>query len=143
MFIGEYQHTIDGKKRVAVPAKFRLELGKQSVITRGLDACLFIYPQKEWQDLAEKLGKLPMGQRDARGFMRLMFGGAMQVDIDSLGRVLIPDYLKEYASLDKRVVVAGLYNHIEIWDEKHWATYKSTMEEEVGNIAERLGQLGV
>ncbi|MBI2463005.1 MAG: division/cell wall cluster transcriptional repressor MraZ [Candidatus Spechtbacteria bacterium] len=143
MFIGEYAHTVDDKKRLAIPAKFRAELGKKAVITRGLDNCLFIYPQKEWNTLAQKLGKLPFGQSDTRGFLRLMLAGAMQADIDGLGRILVPDYLKQYAELDKQVVVTGLYNHLEIWDEKKWAEYKERTEKEVGNIAERLGGLGV
>jgi MraZ protein len=143
MFIGEYQYSIDEKKRLAIPLKFRKLLGKKAVITRGLDQCLFLYPAKEWGILAKKLSQLPLSQADARGFARLMLTGAMEVKIDDLGRILIPDYLKEYAFLKKRVVIAGVYNRIEIWDEGKWKEYKQKTEKEVGDIAERLKELGV
>lgn len=143
MFLGEYNYSIDDKKRLAVPAKFRQKLGKQAVITRGLDNCLFLYSLKEWGILAEKLSKLPISQSDARGFARIMLAGAMEVSLDSLGRILIPDYLKQYASLQKKVVIAGLYNRVEIWDEQKWNFYKDKTEKEAGNIAERLKELGV
>lgn len=143
MFIGEYVHQIDEKKRLAVPAKFRKDLGRRAVLTRGLDNCLFVYPWKEWQVLAKKLSALPLGQGDARGFIRLMLAGAMDVTLDSLGRILVPDYLKVYASLKKKVVITGLYNRIEIWDETNWSFYKELSEKEVGNMAERLSQLGI
>ena len=118
MFIGEYTYSIDEKKRLAVPGKFRQLLGNKAVITRGLDQCLFLYPAKEWGILAKKLSQLPLSQADARGFARLMLAGAMDVNFDNLGRILIPDYLKEYANLKKKIVIAGLYNRIELWDEK-------------------------
>ena len=143
MFIGEYYYKIDTKKRLAVPSKFRLSLGKKVVITRGLDNCLFLFSSKEWVILAEKLSKLPLAQSDARGFARIMLAGAMEVDVDALGRILIPDYLKKYAGFSKNVVVAGLYNRIEIWDEKKWNIYKQKTEKEAGDIAERLKELGV
>jgi len=143
MFIGEYTYSIDEKKRLAIPPKFRQLLIKKAVITRGLDQCLFLYPAKEWESLADKLSKLPLAQADARGFARLMLTGAMEVELDNLGRILVPDYLKDYASLKKRVVIAGVYNRIEIWDEKKWKEYKAKTENEVGDIAERLKELGV
>ncbi len=143
MFIGEYTYKLDEKKRLAIPAKFREQLKKKAVITRGLDKCLFLFPIKEWQVLAEKLSKMPLAQSDARGFSRIMLAGAMEVDFDTLGRILVPDYLKGYASLKKEAVVAGLYNRIEIWDKKLWNDYKGATEKEVGNIAERLKELGV
>jgi len=113
------------------------------VITRGLDQCLFLYPAKEWQALAEKLSKLPLSQADARGFVRLMLTGAMEVSFDNLGRILVPDYLKTYAFLKKKVVIAGVFNRVEIWDEKKWREYQAKTEKEVGDIAERLKELGV
>ncbi|MBZ9572979.1 division/cell wall cluster transcriptional repressor MraZ [Patescibacteria group bacterium] len=143
MFLGEYTYTIDDKKRLAIPGKFRQLLGKKAVITRGLDNCLFLYPMKEWGKLAKKLSQLPLSQADARGFARIMLAGAMEVNLDRLGRILIPDYLKKYASLQKKVVIAGLYNRIEIWDEKNWNFYKQKTEKEAGDIAERLKELGV
>lgn len=143
MFIGEYTYSIDEKKRLAIPAKFRQLLGKQAVITRGLDNCLFLYPIKEWKILAKKLSKLPLAQADARGFARLMLTGAMDAKLDNLGRILIPDYLKDYAFCKKKIVIAGVYNRIEIWDEKKWQEYKNKTEMAVGDIAERLKELGV
>jgi len=143
MFIGEYHYIIDSKKRLTVPPKFRKTLGEKAVITRGLDNCLFLYPQKDWQELAEKLSKLPLSQANARGFARIMLSGAMDVDIDSLGRILIPDYLKDYAKLNKNVVVVGLYNRIEIWSEEKWQEYKQKVETEAGSIAEGLKELGI
>ncbi len=143
MFIGEYTYKIDDKKRLAVPSKFRDSLKKKAVITRGLDRCLFLFSMKEWEDIAGKISKLPFGQHDNRGFSRIMLSGAMEVEFDSLGRILIPDYLKHYASLDKETVVAGVYNRIEIWDKKNWEEYKENTEKELGNIAERLKDFGV
>lgn len=143
MFIGEYSHTIDTKKRLSIPAKFRDSLGNKAVITRGLDNCLFLYPVQEWKKLAKKLSELPLSQKDARGFARIMLAGAMEVKLDNLGRILIPDYLKKYASLEKKVVIAGLYNRIEIWDQDQWQSYKQDKEEKAGDIAERLKELGV
>jgi MraZ protein len=143
MLIGEYKHTIDDKKRMAIPAKLRKEIGKGAVLTRGLDNSLALYPAKEWQKMVEKLNQLPTGKLDVRGFNRLILAGASPVELDSLGRVLVPDYLKEYAGLKKNVVIAGVYNRLEIWDEEKWEAYKKKMEAEVGNMAERLGELGV
>jgi len=143
MFLGEYTHSIDQKKRLAIPSKFRTEAGNIVVVTRGLDHCLFVFPHREWQLLAEKLGALPLGQSDARGFSRLMLAGAMEVSVDKLGRIIIPDYLKEYAGLKKQVVVAGLFNRMEIWDSNTWEEYKAKSEKDAGNMAERLGDIGV
>jgi len=143
MFIGEYTYSIDDKKRLAIPAKFRQFLGNRAVITRGLDQCLFLYPAKEWGSLAKKLSQLPLSQADARGFARLMLAGAMDAKLDNLGRILIPDYLKDYSKLKKKVVIAGVFNRIEIWDETKWQEYKKKTEMAVGDIAERLKELGV
>ena len=143
MFIGEYIYNLDSKRRLAIPAKFRKLLGKKAVITRGLDNCLFLFPEKEWKKLAEKISKLPLSQADARGFARIMLAGATDVEIDSLGRILIPEYLKKYAQLTKKVVIAGIANRIEIWDEKVWRKYQERTEKEAGDIAKRLKELGV
>jgi MraZ protein len=143
MFSGEYTYSIDEKKRLAVPAKFRKLLVKKAVITRGLDKCLFLYPAKEWLELAKKISKLPLAQADARSFARLMLGGAMEVNFDNLGRILIPDYLKDYAGLKKKVIFVGLYDRIEIWDETGFKNYKKKTEMAAGDIAERLKELGV
>ena len=143
MLIGEYNYSLDEKKRLGIPSKFREILGQKAVITIGSDQCLFLYPIKEWQVLAEKLSKLPLAQADARGFSRLMLAGAMDVAFDNLGRILVPDYLKNYALLKKKIVVVGVYNRIEIWDEEKWQEYKEKTEKEGGDIAERLKELGV
>lgn len=143
MFIGEYNHVIDPKKRLALPSKFRRELGKTVVVTRGLDQCLFVYPMNAWKELAEKLGTMPIGESSTRSFVRLMLAGATDTNCDAQGRVIIPDYLKEYAGLGKNVIVAGLYNRLEIWDENKWSAYKTKAEKDTDQIAENLGQLGI
>jgi MraZ protein len=143
MFIGEYFHTLDTKKRLAIPAKFRRDLGKKAVLTRGLDNCLYLYPLEEWKKLAEKLARLPITRSDSRAFVRLMLAGAMDVSLDRLGRILVPDYLKDYASLGKKAVIAGLYNRIEIWDENKWESYKKQTTKQVEDIAEKMNELGI
>lgn len=143
MFIGEYQHAIDPKKRLAVPSKFRVELESKVVVTRGLDRCLFVYPMKVWQELAQKLGAIPIGESATRSFVRLMLAGATDVEMDKQGRILIPDYLKEYAELDRNVVITGIYNRLEIWSEVKWIEYKKNIEKNSDEIAEQLGKLGV
>ena len=143
MFIGEYIHGIDDKKRLSVPAKFRKELGKKGVITLGLNKCLSLYPIKEWNAFAEKLSKLSMGKSEDRGFSRTMLSGAFEVEIDSIGRILIPDALKSYAGLSDKVVLTGAYDRVEVWDEATWKTYKAQMVSEADRMAEQLGERGV
>lgn len=143
MFIGEYNHSVDPKKRLALPSKFRNEIGKTVVVTRGLDKCLFVYPLDVWKELAQKLGTMPIGESATRAFVRLMLAGASDVQLDAQGRVLIPDYLKEYAGINKDVIVAGLFNRLEIWDEVRWRDYKSDAEKNTDEIAENLGKIGV
>ncbi|MEK7600576.1 MAG: division/cell wall cluster transcriptional repressor MraZ [Patescibacteria group bacterium] len=142
MLIGEYQHTIDAKKRLAIPSKFRRELGERAVVTRGVDACLFVFPLQHWEVLAERIANLPVTQGDSRSFARLMLSGATEVEFDSLGRVLIPDHLKSYAGLNRSVVVAGLYKRLEIWDAAAWERTKQELEKNSDRIAEKLGELG-
>lgn len=142
MLIGEYKHTIDEKKRLAIPAKLRKELSGGAVLTRGLDNCLALYPMAEWEKLADKLSKLPNGQVEARGLARVILSGAAEVDFDALGRILIPDYLKQYSGIAKNVVIAGVFNHLEIWDEERWEGYKEKTENEVGDMAAKLSELG-
>ncbi len=143
MIIGQYSYNLDPKKRLTIPTKFRNVLSDGAVLTRGIDGCLFLYPQKEWEVLADKLSKLPLSQGNARSFARVMLAGAMDVKVDSLGRILIPDYLKDYAKLNKSVVIAGLYDRIEIWDEEGWKKYGQTTGAQVGDIAEGLKELGI
>jgi MraZ protein len=143
MFIGEFAHNLDSKGRVAVPVKFRNKLGAGAIITRGLDHCLFVLGNKEWEVLAQKLINLPLAQANSRAFVRLMLAGAMDVELDKQGRILVPDYLREYAGLKKQVVVAGLYNRIEIWDSQSWKQYKTKTESASDEIAEKLSELGI
>lgn len=143
MLIGEYKHTLDSKKRLSLPSKWRKELGKKLVITRGLDNCLFVYPLKEWQKITEKIGQLPLGQADTRRFNRFFLSGAVEVEIDSVGRILVPDFLKEFAALETSVVLAGIHDRVEIWDEKQWSTYKASIEKQADDLAEKLGEIGV
>ena len=143
MFLGEYTHSIDTKGRVAIPAKFRDKLTAGAIITRGLDQCLFIFTSAEWEALAQKLIALPLAQANSRAFVRLMMAGAANVDIDAQGRVLVPEYLRNYAKLKKEAVVTGLYNRIEIWDRESWERYKQKTEGASDEIAEKLGELGI
>lgn len=143
MFIGEYKHSIDSKGRLAIPAKFRTALTKGAVVTRGLDNCLFLYTKNEWQKLAEKLATLPISQSRARAFARLMLAGAMDVKLDKQGRIILPEYLRKFAAMKKDAIVAGLYNRLEIWDEKTWNKYKDKTESKSSEIAEQMGELGV
>ena len=143
MFIGEYQHNLDVKGRVAIPAKFRAKLTENAIITRGLDRCLFVFTQKEWEVLAQKLISLPLAQANSRAFVRLMLAGATDVEFDSQGRILIPDYLRKYADFKKQIVIAGLYNRVEIWDAEIWQQYKQKTESASDEIAEKLGELGI
>ena len=143
MFIGEYHHQLDDKGRLATPVKFRKDLAKGAVVTRGLDSSLFLLPLEEWGKLAERLSHLPLGQANSRAFARLMLAGAMDVKLDKQGRFIIPEYLRAYAGLNKKVVIVGVSTRIEIWDEATWDTYRSKTEHDAESIAEQLGELGV
>ena len=143
MFIGEYSHTIDQKGRMAVPSKMRAKLGSGAVVTRGIDQCLWVFPKKEWTDLAEKIASLPLTDANSRAFSRLMLAGAMEVEFDSQGRVLLPGYLREYAGLNKNTVVAGLYSRLEVWDETKWQAYKEKTEKATDEITQAMSDLGI
>ncbi|MBU2540054.1 division/cell wall cluster transcriptional repressor MraZ [Patescibacteria group bacterium] len=129
MFTGEYRYKIDVKKRLAMPAKFRGELGVRVIITKGITKCLVVYTKKSWQDMLKKLGGLPITEPEARGFARVILAGAMEVSFDKLGRILIPDYLKKYAGLEKEVVICGLNKELEVWDAKRWNSYITKQDE--------------
>lgn len=143
MLIGEYKHTLDPKKRLSLPSKWRKELGRELVITRGLDNCLFVYPLPEWQKITEKIGQLPLGQADTRSFNRFFLSGAVEVEVDSVGRILVPDFLKDFAGLETKVVLAGIYDRVEIWAENKWEDYKRQIEGQADQLAEKLGEVGV
>ena len=143
MLIGEYKHTLDDKNRLSIPSKFRSQLKPGAVITKGLDECLFIYTKQAWDAWAIKLSALPISQSTSRAFSRMMLGGAMEVELDKQGRVILPDYLKEYARLAKYVVIAGLYDRLEVWDADSWLQYKMRTEKDSNHIAETMAELGV
>jgi MraZ protein len=143
MFIGEFQHTIDAKGRMAIPAKFRNKLSGGAIITRGIDRCLFVLAPEDWEAFAHKLMALPLSQANSRAFVRHMLSGASDVELDAQGRVLIPDYLRKYAGVEKEVNVMGVYNRIEIWDRSSWNTYREETEQSSEEIAEKMGELGI
>jgi len=143
MFIGEFQHSIDEKSRLAIPVKFRNELKQGAVVTRGLDNCLFVFTKAEWKKLAEKIVNLPLTQSNSRAFSRLMLSGAMDVKLDGQGRIIVPEYLQKFAELKKKIVITGLYSRLEIWDEDKWNTYKQQTETNSNDIAEKMGELGI
>lgn len=143
MFIGEYNHNLDDKGRLAIPAKFRTILKKGAVVTKGLDNCLFLYSREQFEKIAQKFAALPISQAKARAFSRHMLAGAMDVDFDNQGRITLPEYLRKFSALKKGIIIAGLYNHLEIWDEGAWRRYKQTAEQNSNSIAEELGDLGI
>ncbi len=138
MFTGEYQHTLDGKGRVIIPSRLRDDLGERFVVTRGLDQCLFVYPSSEWVRLEQKLKQLPFTKRDSRAFSRLFFSGAMEVETDKQGRVLIPQNLREYAGIEKDVMFIGVSNRVEVWSEDAWKDYFGQANENYEELAEKL-----
>ena len=142
MLIGEYEHTLDEKKRVTLPKSFAKELGGKMVLTRGLDNCLFLFPMSEWEKMAQKLQALSFVQADTRGFSRFILSGAMEVEADSAGRILITDHQKQFAGLQKNVVFAGVSDRVEIWDAEAWKSYKARIEKQADAMAEKLGEIG-
>jgi|SRR3989344_1050431 len=143
MLIGQYIHTIDDKNRLSLPAKFRAEMGKKVVVTPGLDGCLFVFTLKQWEKISGKLSESSLLSADTRSFNRYMLGGATEAEVDSLGRVLIPEFLKERASLETRVAVIGVQSRVEIWNEKNWNEFKQGVEKQADTLAEKLGSVGV
>lgn len=144
MFIGEYRHTFDTKNRISLPAKFRKELGSSVVVTRGLDRCLFIYPKGAWKKEATKIAQHSTGSAAGRGLSRLMLAGAIEADVDSAGRILIPDYLRTFAGLSVKSVVAGVNDRVEVWNEESWNAYTEAIERDADAFAEKLGsQAGI
>ncbi len=138
MFMGEYQHNIDAKGRMIVPAKFREGLGESFVLTRGLDKCLFAYPMEEWKILEEKLKKLPLTKKDARSFTRFFFSGAVECEVDKQGRINIPQTLRNYSKIEKECVVIGVSGRVEVWAKEIWEDYFTESEESFAEIAENL-----
>ena len=143
MFIGEYQYTIDEKGRITTPPKYRPQLAEGVVITRGLENSLFMYTKHDWEVLAGKLGAMPTTDKAARDYARLMLAGAMDIVPDKAGRIVLPQYLRDFARLKKNIVVAGLYNRIEVWDAATWKKYEQDIEKNSSDIADKLSELGV
>ena len=143
MFIGEYQHTLDPKNRVIMPSKFREKLGDSFVMTKGLDNCLFIYSSEEWSRVEDKLKSLPMTNKDARAFVRFFFAGACECELDKQGRIVMPNHLKDYARIDKELVIIGVSTRIEIWSKEEWNKFNSDANISYEDVAEKMSQLGI
>ncbi len=143
MFLGEFEHTLDDRGRIAVPAKWRPALGEGLVVTRGIERCLFLWSMDDWSSIAEKLSRLSLMQTDARRIHRLLFSGATDAAPDRLGRVLLPGFLRDYAELRDSVVLVGLLNRVEIWSRDNWHAERSQAEEQSAQLAEHLFNLGV
>ena len=144
MLIGEYIHTIDTKNRISMPFKFRKELGKKIIITPGIGQCLFVFTMKEWGKVSKKLGsaetELSFLKKDKRDFNRYMFGRAAEVEVDSIGRILIPEFLKEKIKLSDKAAIIGVEDRIEIWNDKEWKEYNIDVEKRADELAEKLGR---
>ncbi len=138
MFTGEYQHALDNKGRVTVPSRLREALGERFLITKGLDRCIFVYPLAEWARLQQKLRKLKMTNPQSRAFKRIVFSGAMEVEADKQGRVLIPNKLREYAGIEKDVILIGVGERVEIWSENAWNDYYEEADSNYEELAEKL-----
>ena len=142
MFMGEYNHTIDAKGRLIVPAKFREILGDNFIVTKVLDACLFVYPNDEWTRFEEKLKSLPLTNKNARQFTRFFLAGAAACEVDKQGRILLPQVLREFASLEKDVVLVGVASRIEIWSRERWDESMNTYDGDMDEVAENMESLG-
>lgn len=143
MLVGQYRHTIDEKNRMSLPAKFRKELGTKLVITRGLDTCLFIYTELGWKHFVEKMSDTSVGTGDARALNRFFLGGSVEIEVDASGRILVPDFLKDFAKIGNQVVVVGVSNRVELWNADAWDTYNQTVEGQANSLAERLSDIGM
>ena len=143
MFLGEYEHSVDVKGRVAVPAKFRPQLETGLVITRGFDRCLQVHPIEGWQVLSEHVSTSPIGQPEARQLRRLIFAGAFDTEIDKQGRILVPASLREYAGIGESVIVAGMNTFFEIWAKDAWLATLAGVAEEASGIAATMASLGI
>lgn len=143
-FKGQYSHSMDKKRRVSIPAKMRNRLGNKVVITKASDGeCLVAYPLQEWEKRAERLQAMPEAKKEARAMARIILGAASEIDIDKLGRILVPEYLTGFAGLKKDVEIIGLGNRIEFWDKKKWELYSKKMERDLPSLIEKLAELGV
>ena len=143
MFIGEYEHSVDAKGRVIMPAKLREDIGENFIVTKGLDGCLFAYSKKEWSNFEEKLKTLPLTNKNAWDFVRFFLSGAVECEIDKQGRFLIPSNLRTYASLEKEINIIGVGTRVEIWNRESWKNYSSEENISADEIAENMTMLGI
>ncbi len=143
MFIGEYEHSLDAKGRVIMPAKLREGLGEKFIVTKGLDGCLFVYSLEEWKNFETKLNTLPLTNKDARNFVRTFFAGAIECEIDKQGRFLISNNLRQYAKLEKDLIIIGASTRVEIWNKETWNTYSNQEYETSEEIAEKMSVFGI
>lgn len=141
MFMCEYNHTVDAKGRLIIPAKFRETLGDEFVVCKGLDHCLYVYSNQDWEAFAKQLTSLPLTDKDARQFVRFFMSGASQVEVDKQGRILVPPSLRTYAQLDKEVILAGAGHRIEIWDKDRWESI--SLDDDMNEISEKMTQFGI
>lgn len=143
MFIGQFEHSIDEKNRIAIPSKFRRVFQGEVIITKGLDGCLFLFPKAKWEKMAAGVGQLPTTKSSARLYARLLLASASRENFDSQGRIVIPVFLRKYAKLKDKVVVTGLYDRVEIWDKKTWDQVEEKVDKDAGKIVEELSELGL
>lgn len=143
MLIGEYKHTLDPKKRLSLPAKFRKEMGKKVVMTHGLDGCLYLYTAKSWEKISREFADRPLLSKEARALNRFFLGGAHEIDVDSAGRMLIPDSLKNFAELRDTVVLAGVSTHVEVWNDTRWEVERTKVEKDADALADKLSGIRV
>ena len=139
MFLGEYLHIFDSKNRISIPSKFRKELGRVVVVTRGLDHCLYVYSRKAWEKEARTYAAEVNGSAAQRGLARLFLAGSSEADVDGSGRVLIPDHLKSFASIGEKAIIAGVADRVEIWEESAWKKYTADIERDADAFAEKVG----
>ena len=143
MLIGEYEHTLDVKGRLIMPAKLREDVGENFIVTKGLDGCLFGFSKSEWTNFEEKLKSLPLTNKNARDFVRFFLSGAIECEIDKQGRFLIASNLREYAAMEKEVVIIGVGTRIEFWEKAKWKEYNNSENISADNIAENMTMLGI
>lgn len=141
--MGEYQHALDSKGRLFIPARLRDELGERFIITRGLDRCLFVYPLSEWATLERKLKELPFTRSEARAFVRFFFAGATECELDNQGRVLIPPTLRTYAGIEREAAIIGVSTRVEIWSQQTWESYSSNVRDNYAEFAEKMVDFGI
>ncbi len=143
MFLGEYEHSVDSKGRIAVPAKFRPRLEGGLVVTRGFERCLQVYPLEQWRALSERVSSLSLGSSEARALRRLLFASAFDTELDKQGRILIPASLRDYASIGEAAIVAGMNTYCEIWSHEIWRDTQVTLDDAAASIAEQMSAIGI